>query len=155
MAQVRETQRQFVERESHIVWGRHYLLTVVENDIKPSVKLNHRKIILTIRPASTLKKRNEVMQQWHRALLHAAVPVLIRKWEPKLGVKVSGYFLQRMKTKWGSCNHRERNIRLNTDLVRKPKDLLEYVVVHEMIHLIEPNHSVACCRFSRQALKLV
>jgi predicted metal-dependent hydrolase len=69
------------------------------------------------------------------------VPRLIRKWEAKLGVTVSGYFLQRMKTKWGGCNHRAGNIRLNTELVKKPKDLLEYVVVHEMLHLIEPTHS--------------
>ena len=64
-----------------------------------------------------------------------------QKWEPKLGVKVSGYFLQRMKTKWGSCNHRAGHIRLNTELVKKPKDLLEYVIVHEMVHLLEPTHS--------------
>ena len=81
------------------------------------------------------------MHEWHKSLLHEAVPRLIRKWEPKLGVKVAGYFLQRMKTKWGGCNHRARNIRLNTELVKKPKDLLEYVVVHEMLHLIEPTHS--------------
>ena len=81
------------------------------------------------------------MHEWHKSLLHEVVPALIRKWEPKLGVKVAGYFLQRMKTKWGGCNHRARNIRLNTELVKKPKDLLEYVVVHEMIHLIAPTHS--------------
>jgi predicted metal-dependent hydrolase len=69
------------------------------------------------------------------------VPALIRKWEPKLGVKVNGYFLQRRKTKWGSCNHRVGNIRLNTELAKKPKDLLEYVVVHEMAHLQEPTHN--------------
>jgi predicted metal-dependent hydrolase len=69
------------------------------------------------------------------------VPDLIRTWEPKLGVEVNRYFLQRMKTKWGSCNHTARNIRLNTELVKKPKDLLEYVVVHEMCHLIAPTHS--------------
>ncbi|PZO48736.1 MAG: hypothetical protein DCF15_17645 [Phormidesmis priestleyi] len=66
---------------------------------------------------------------------------LIEKWESKLGVSVSQYFLQRMKTKWGSCNHRTKNIRLNTELVKKPKDLLEYVIVHELVHLLEPNHS--------------
>jgi len=81
------------------------------------------------------------MQEWHRSLLHVTVPALIQRWEAKLSVKVSGYFLQRMKTKWGGCNHRAGNIRLNTELVKKPKDLLEYVVVHEMLHLIEPTHS--------------
>lgn len=114
---------------------------MVEKDTKPGVKLDHRRITLTVRPDSTLAKREDVIQEWHRTLLHEAVPVLIRKWEAKLGVKVSGYFLQRMKTKWGSCNHRSGNIRLNTELVKKPRDLLEYVVVHEMLHLVEPTHS--------------
>jgi len=81
------------------------------------------------------------MNEWHRALLHQAVPTLIEKWETKLGVKVSSYFLQRMKTKWGGCNHRAGNIRLNSELAKKPRDLLEYVVVHEMLHLLEPKHS--------------
>jgi predicted metal-dependent hydrolase len=139
--QARETPRQFVERESHYLWGRRYLLSVVEQDGKPCVRLSHRKITLTVRPGSTRAKRQEVMHEWHKSLLHGAVPELIQRWEPKLGVEVAGYFLQRMKTKWGGCNHRARNIRLNTELVKKPKDLLEYVVVHEMLHLIAPTHS--------------
>jgi predicted metal-dependent hydrolase len=69
------------------------------------------------------------------------VPSIIRKWESKLKVRVEDYFLQRMKTKWGSCNQRAKHIRLNTQLVTKPKDLLEYVIVHEMVHLIEPTHN--------------
>jgi len=139
--QARETPRKFVERESHYFWGRRYLLSVVIKDAKPSVRLDHRKITLTVRPGSTPAEREKVMQEWHRSLLHEVLPALIRKWENKLGVKVSGYFLQRMKTKWGGCNHRAANIRINTELVKKPKDLLEYVVVHEMAHLIEPKHS--------------
>ncbi|MDD1649115.1 MAG: M48 family metallopeptidase, partial [Methylococcaceae bacterium] len=137
----RETPRQFVERESHTLWGRRYLLSVLEKDEKPSVKLDHRRITLSVRPGSTLEKREAVMQEWHRSRLHDVVPELIRKWEAKLDVKVSGYFLQRMKTKWGGCNHRAGNIRLNTELVKKPRDLLEYVLVHEMLHLVEPTHS--------------
>lgn len=140
-AQARETPRQFVERESHYLWGRRYLLALQEEDVKPSVRLDHRRITLKVRPGSTLAKRGEVMQAWHRTLLHEVVPGIIRKWEQKLGVAVAKYFLQRMKTKWGGCNHRARNIRLNAELVKKPKDLLEYVVVHEMLHLIEPTHS--------------
>ena len=139
--QARETPREFVERESHYFWGRRYLLSVVEKDEKPSVRLSHRRITLTMRPGSTRTKRDAVMQEWHRSLLHEVVPELIRKWESRLGVKVTGYFLQRMKTKWGGCNHRAGNIRLNSELVKKPKDLLEYVIVHEMIHLIERTHS--------------
>jgi predicted metal-dependent hydrolase len=139
--QARETPRRFVERESHYLWGRRYLLSVREEAAKPSVRLSHRRILLTVRPGSSRANREAVVHAWHKSLLHAAVPELIQKWESKLNVKVAGYFLQRMKTKWGSCNHRARHIRLNTELVKKPKDLLEYVVVHEMIHLIAPTHS--------------
>jgi predicted metal-dependent hydrolase len=140
-AQARETPRQFVERESHYLWGRRYLLSVVEQEARPGVKLDHRRITLMIRPGSSPEKRERVMHDWHRALLHKTIPALIQKWQPVLDVTVSAYFLQRMKTKWGGCNHRAGTIRLNTELVKKPKDLLEYVVVHEMLHLIEPTHS--------------
>ena len=139
--QARETARQFVERESHYLWGRRYLLTVREEEAKPSIRLSHRAIMLTVRHGSSAAKRAAVMHEWHKSLLHKAVRELIARWEPKLGVDVAGYFLQRMKTKWGSCNHRARTIRLNTELVKKPKDLLEYVVVHEMLHILEPTHS--------------
>lgn len=139
--QARETPRQFVNRESHYLWGRRHLMTVVYRDTKPSVALDHKRITLTVRPGSDATKRAEVIHEWHKALLHDAVPALIRKWERKLKVEVSSYFLQRMKTKWGSCNHRAGHIRLNTELARKPKDLLEYVIAHEMVHLIEPTHS--------------
>ena len=139
--QARETPRQFVERESHYLWGRRHLLTVAYRQSKPSVSLDHRRITLTVRPGTTAARRAQEIHEWHKSLLHAAVPPLLKKWEPKLKGKVAGYFLQRMKTKWGSCNHAAGHIRLNTELVRKPKDLLEYVVVHEMVHLQEPTHS--------------
>jgi len=139
--QAREAPRQFRERESHELWGRRHLMTVREADVKPFVKHDHKRITLTVRPGHDLAKRAEVMHDWHKALLHALLPKLIAKWEPKLGVRVSGYFLQRMKTKWGSCNHHAGHIRINTELVKKPKDLVEYVVVHEMLHLLEPTHS--------------
>lgn len=140
-AQAREAPRQFVGRESHYVWGRRYLMVVNHQDAKPSVVLDHKRITLTVRPGSDAHKRAEVMHEWQKLQLHAVVPVLIKKWECKLKVKVAGYYLQRMKTKWGSCNHRAGNIRLNSELVKKPKDLLEYVIVHEMIHLLEPTHN--------------
>jgi predicted metal-dependent hydrolase len=140
-SQARETPRKFVERESHFLWGRRYLLSIRYADVKPSVSLDHKRITLTVRPGSSAARREQVLHEWQKALLHALVPGIIKKWEPKLGVRVSGYFLQRMKTKWGSCNHVAGNIRLNTELVKKPKDLLEYVILHEMLHLIEPSHS--------------
>ena len=139
--QPRETPRQFIERESHYLWGRRHLMTVAYQETKPFVSLNHKRITLTVRPGSDAGKRATVIHEWHRSLLHVVVPLLIKKWERKLKVNVAGYFLQRMKTKWGSCNHRAGHIRLNTELVKKPTDLLEYVLVHEMAHLIEPTHS--------------
>jgi len=139
--QARETPRRFIERESHYLWGRRYLLSVAYRDAKPSVSLDHKRITLTVRPGSDSGKRAEIIHEWHKSLLHEIVPPLIKKWEPKLNVKVTGYFLQRMKTRWGSCNHRAAHLRLNTELVKKPKDLLEYVIVHELVHLIEPVHS--------------
>jgi predicted metal-dependent hydrolase len=140
-SQARETPRQFIERESHFLWGRRHLMTVAHREAKPFVSLDHKRITLTVRPGSNARKRAEVIHEWHKALLHEVAPPLIKKWERKLKVKVAGYFLQRMKTKWGSCNHRAGHIRLNTELVKKPKDLLEYVIVHEMAHLSEPTHS--------------
>ncbi len=140
-AQARETPRQFIERESHYVWGRRYLMAVNYQDAKPSVVLSNKRISLNVRLGSSAEKRAEIMHEWHKSLLHEVVPPLIQRWEQKLKVSVSSYFLQRMKTKWGSCNYAAGNIRLNTELVKKPKDLLEYVIVHEMAHLIEPTHS--------------
>ena len=140
--QARETPRKFVERESHYLWGRRYLMTLKNKDAKPSVVLDHKRITLTVRPGSSQQKREQVLHDWHKSLLHEAIPQLIQKWETKLKVEVSGYFLQKMKTKWGSCNRKAGHIRLNTELVKKPKDLLEYVIVHEMAHLIDPKHSV-------------
>ena len=141
LSQARETPREFIERESHYLWGRRHLLTVKFADAKPSVVLDHKRITLTVRTGTDANKRATVIHAWHKSLLHEVVPPLIEKWEPKIGVKVDAYFLQKMKTKWGSCNRRANHIRLNTELVKKPRDLLEYVVVHEMVHLLEPNHN--------------
>jgi predicted metal-dependent hydrolase len=140
-SQARETPRQFIERESHFIWGRRHLMTIKHAEAKPLVALDHKRITLTVRPGADAEKRAKIIHEWHKSLLHEVVPSIIHKWQPKLKVHVSSYFLQRMKTKWGSCNHRDCHIRLNTELVKKPKDLLEYVIVHEMVHLLEPTHS--------------
>ncbi len=138
--QAREAPRRHVTRESHYLWGRRYLLNVQYVDAKPAVRQDHKRITLLVRSGSDEAKRAEVMHEWHKAQLHSMLPELIRAWEPRLGVKVSAYYLQRMKTRWGSCNHKRGHIRLNTELVKKPRHLLEYVVVHEMLHLITPAH---------------
>lgn len=139
--QVRESPRRFVTRESHYLWGRRHLLKVEEHEGRQGVTVDHRTIHLRVRPGSDTSKRAEIIHRWHLRLLHQALPPIIERWEPRLGVTVERYFLQRMKTKWGSCNAAQRTIRLNTELVKKPRDLLEYVVVHEIIHILEPTHS--------------
>jgi predicted metal-dependent hydrolase len=139
--QARETPRQFVERESHLLWGRRYLLRVVHAEVKPQVTLDHQHITLTVRPGSTTAQRAAVLHAWHKALLHQAIPPLLASWEARLGVQVAAYRLQRMKTRWGSCTPWARRIRLNTELVKKPRDLLEYVLVHELVHLLEASHN--------------
>lgn len=139
--QPREQPRQFVKRETHYLWGRRYLLNIIMSEDKPHVSLDHKRIHLHVKAGSRKEKRAEVLYEWQKSLLHDFIKEVIPKWEAILGVQVNAYFVQKMKTRWGSCNHKAKNIRLNTELVKKPKDLVEYVIVHEMLHLIEPTHS--------------
>ena len=139
--QERETAREYIDRESHYVWGKRYLLKVVEADRPASVELSHGQMILRARRGADRAKRQTFVEEWHREQLRKAVPPLIEKWERLIGVRVRRFFIQRMKTKWGSCNDRAGSIRLNTDLARKPMECLEYIVVHEMVHLLEPTHN--------------
>ncbi len=139
--QLREAPRQLIKRETHYLWGRRYLLNVVTVDGRQYVNIDHKRIHLYIKPGTTKVKRAELLYEWQKLILHSYIKEVIAKWEKVLDVKVNAYFVQKMKTKWGSCNHRSGNIRLNTELVKKPKDLVEYVIVHEMTHLIEPTHN--------------
>lgn len=139
--QERETPRDYLERESHYLWGKRYLLKILECDESPHVELKHNYLVLHIRPGSDEDKKQSVIEDWYRAQLKQSVPALIDVWEPIIGVKVERFFIQRMKTKWGSCNHRTASIRLNTDLAKKPRECLEYILVHEMAHLLEPTHN--------------
>jgi len=139
--QERETPREYLDRESHSVWGKRYLLKVVEQDSPPGVELAHSTMILRVRPDATEEKKESIVADWYRRQLKEAVPALIAKWEPLMGVKVEKFFVQRMKTKWGSCSPGPRHIRLNSELAKKPRECLEYIVVHEMAHLLEPSHN--------------
>jgi predicted metal-dependent hydrolase len=139
--QERETPREYIDRESHYVWGKRYLLKVIDADRSPSVELAHSRMVLCVRPGTARGRRNEILEEWYREALREAVPQVIEKWERLLGVRVKRFFVQRMKTKWGSCNHRSGSIRLNTDLARKPRECLDYIVLHEMVHLLEPTHN--------------
>jgi predicted metal-dependent hydrolase len=98
-------------------------------------------MILRIRPATSLERKQEILEAWYREQLKAMLPQLLAKWEPLMGVKVGRCFVQKMKTKWGSCSHPAGNIRLNTDLAKKPPECLEYIVVHELAHILEPTHN--------------
>jgi predicted metal-dependent hydrolase len=139
--QERESQREYLDRESHYVWGKRYLLDIVECESAPAVELKHRRMVLSIRPGMDEARRRAVIEEWYRKQLKIAVPAMISKWEPLLDVKLERFFVQRMKTKWGSCSPAARTIRLNTDLAKKPRECLEYIVVHEMLHLLEPTHN--------------
>ena len=139
--QERETPREFLGRESHYVWGNRYLLEVIEKDSAPTVELMHRKIRMQVRAGLDEGRKQEILDEWYRDQLKTALPPLIAKWEPLLNVRVNGFVVRRMKTKWGSCSPGLRTIRINTELAKKPPECLEYITVHEMIHLIEPTHN--------------
>jgi predicted metal-dependent hydrolase len=139
--QERETPREYLERESHYVWGKRHLLTVIEGDGPPSIEIKHSRLLLQVPPRTGEEKRQALVEAWYREQLKEAVPPLLARWQQLLRVSVQRFFVQRMKTRWGSCNPRTGTIRLNTDLAKKPRGCLEYLVVHEMIHLIEPTHN--------------
>jgi len=139
--QDRETTREYLDRESHYVWGKRYLLTVSESNQAPSVELKHSRMLLRVRPGTDERLRHTIVEGWYREQLKNVAPPLIAKWEPLLGVKVERFFVQRMKTKWGSCNSGACHIRLNTELAKKPIECLEYIISHEMTHLLEPTHN--------------
>ena len=139
--QERETPREYLDRESHYVWGKRYLLKVVVEDVAPRVELKHSKMILRVRPETNVETKQALVAHWYREQIKAAAPELIAKWERMMAVKVERVFVQKMKTKWGSCNPGTRSIRLNTDLAKKPAQCLEYIVVHELVHLLERHHN--------------
>ena len=139
--QAREAPREYLERESHYLWGRRYLLKIVERDAPPRIEQKHRSLALQVRPGTNASKRHALLEDWYRRELREALPSLLRKWQPIIGVTANQIFVQRMKTKWGGCNAVSRNIRLNTDLAKKPPECLEYILVHELTHLLEPTHN--------------
>ncbi len=139
--QQRETPREYLDRESHYLWGKRYLLKVIEADQVPSVELKHNQMVLTVRPEAVRERKEDVVAAWYREQLRIVMSPLIVKWEALMGVKSSRTFVQRMKTKWGSCNPHTRSIRLNSELAKKSPECLEYVIVHELVHLLEPTHN--------------
>ncbi|QDV85588.1 M48 family metallopeptidase [Planctomycetes bacterium TBK1r] len=139
--QARETPREYLDRESHYVWGTRYLLTCIDADGPPRVELAGSKLKLFARSDCDEEERQEILATWYRGQVREASAPLIAKWEQTLGVQVEKLFVRKMKTRWGSCNSQRQTIRLNTELAKKPVECLEYIVLHELLHLIEPTHN--------------
>ena len=139
-AQERESPRQYLDGESHLVWGQRCLLQVVERAGPPQVATRDGRLALQVRPGTSRSQRQAIVAGWYRDQIREALPSLLQKWEPVMGVKVAKVFVQQMKTRWGSCNTTARNIRINSELAKKPRECLEYVVVHELAHLLEASH---------------
>lgn len=139
--QERETPRDYVTKESHYYKGKRYLLKVIERDEVPRVILKHGTIEMYIRPDSDKLKRQSVMEEWYRGKLKDTIPALIEKWEETMNVSVSEFGVKKMKTRWGTCNSKAKRIWLNLELAKKPTHCLEYIIVHEMVHLLERGHN--------------
>lgn len=139
-AQQRETPREFLERESHYVWGRRYLLKIQYAD-RPSVSLSARHLELKSPESDDAEVRKEVLSDWYREQLRDRASALVFKWSKRLDVEVDRFYVQRMKTKWGSSSPSRQTIRLNLELARLAPECLEYVILHELAHFIVPNHS--------------
>ena len=139
--QEREAPREYVKGESHYLWGRRYLLVIEERDAPPEIKVKHSRLVCRVRAGANAVRRAELMAEWYRRELKAAVGRMLPKWQTIVGAVPKQIFVQRMRTKWGSCNARNRNVRLNTELAKKPHECLEYILVHELIHLHEPSHN--------------
>ncbi|WP_244959470.1 M48 family metallopeptidase [Cupriavidus gilardii] len=140
-AQERESSREYIERESHYVWGRRYLLRLVESEAAPSVELRHRTLLLSVRPNADAAAKDAALSRWYRDQIRARASVLTAQWSRTLGIDAPYVRVQHMKTKWGSCSPERRSIRLNTELAKKPPECLEYIVLHELVHLLEPTHN--------------
>ncbi len=142
LRQERQSRRAFVSGESHEFEGRRYRLDVIESSGPVGIRLRGNTWIeMRVRPATDRDGREAMLYAWYRAALRARFPAWAARWEPRIGVQVAEWRIRRMKTRWGSCNPAARRIWLNSELARKPLSCMEYVVVHEMVHLVEPRHN--------------
>lgn len=151
--QERQSAREYVSGESHYFQGRRYRLNVVYQAGPPQVSIrNNTRLDLVVRPGSDLAQRERVLLVWYRQQLKALIPPLIARWEAILGVHVAEWGVKQMKTRWGTCNLQARRIWLNLELIKKPELCLEYVVVHEMVHLLERKHNDRFAALMDQAM---
>jgi len=140
-AQEREAPRDYMTGESHYYLGKRYLLKVIEREAAPAVILKQRTIDIYVRPGSDRAKKQDVLESWYRQQLKDMIPAYISKWEKKMGVTVAEFAVKKMRTKWGTCNASAARIWLNLELAKKPTQCIEYIVVHEMTHLLERSHN--------------
>lgn len=139
--------------EKHLYSGKELKLRVVEKNKAPHVFIDAEKyLVLQVRPDSDISKRSSVLKEWYRSELKREIPLLIEKWEKPMGVSVQEFGVKLMKTRWGTCNIRDQRIWLNLELAKKRPELLEYVVVHEMVHLLERLHNKRFYNFMSQFL---
>jgi hypothetical protein len=139
--QERETPREYINRESHYYLGKRYLLRIATGSSSPKVTLKHDIIELQMRKGSFAEKSRVILESWYRQKLKAIAPKYIRKWEPKMDVEVKELGVKKMKTKWGTCSREAGRIWLNLELIKKPLHCIEYIIVHEMLHLLERKHN--------------
>ncbi len=141
-AQERISPREYKQRESHYFQGRRYLMKIIEKDEPPKVILRTRTYIeLYVRPNTSFEKRQEVITEWYRVELKKLIPGIIEKWEKSLNVTIDEWQVKQMKTNWGTCNIEKKRILINLELAKKPLHCLEYVILHEMVHLLERHHN--------------
>jgi predicted metal-dependent hydrolase len=138
--QARESEHELVRGESHYYLGRRYRLALIETEGKSEVVLRGHKLQLHVRPGQTPEQREAVLRRWYRDRLREQVAPLIEHWQAALGVKLADWGIKRMKTKWGSCTEKARRIWLNLELAKKPPECIEYLVVHELVHLLVRHH---------------
>ncbi len=139
--QPRQSQREMVSGESHYYLGQRYRLNVIEHSGANLVRLKGKIIDLYVRPGADQARREAVLSQWYRQQLKDLIPELLVKWEPVVGVQAAEWGVKKMKTRWGTCNIAARRIWVNLDLAKKPIQCLEYIVVHELVHLLERRHN--------------
>ena len=138
----RQTSRKYVSGETHYIFGEKYRLHVIYSNEPQRAIMGKRKYIdLYVKPKSTIKQRENILKKYYKSEMDKIIPKLIDKWEKKVGVKVKEVKIKKMKTKWGTCNDQDKRIWLNLELAKKPFHCIDYVFVHELIHLKEKKHS--------------
>ena len=141
LTQVREAPREYLNKESHYFLGKRYLLKVIELDAPPLVDVKHNTIELYVRPDTDIRKRQIIMDEWYRKQLNQLAPPVIEKWEKTMGVSINEFAIKKMKTRWGTCNREAKRIWLNLELAKKPFHCIEYIIVHELAHMLERTHN--------------